>query len=111
LLSGQGASIDTTTAAGRLIFGIFAALAEFERELIRERTLAGLQSAKARGRKGGRRFQLSKAQVKLAQVSMQNKDTPISDLCKELKVSRQTLYRYLSPEGELRDYANQVLRI
>ena len=65
VLAGQGAQIDTTTAAGRLVFGIFAALAEFERELIRERTLAGLKAARARGRKGGRKFALSKAQVRL----------------------------------------------
>lgn len=63
-LAGQGADIDTTTAGGKLVFGIFAALAEFERELIRERTKAGLQAARARGRKGGRRFAMSKAQVR-----------------------------------------------
>ena len=68
VLAGQGAQIDTT-AAGRLVFGIFAALAEFERELIRERTLAGLKAARARGRKGGRKFALSKAQVRLAQAT------------------------------------------
>ena len=66
VLTGQGAQIDTTTAAGRLIFGIFAALAEFERELIRERTVAGLKAARARGRNGGRKFALTKAQVRLA---------------------------------------------
>ncbi len=63
VLAGQGASIDTTTASGKLLFALFAALAEFERELIRERTLAGLASARARGRKGGRPHALSKAQV------------------------------------------------
>ena len=57
VLTGQGAAIDTTTPAGKLVFGIFAALAEFERELISERTTAGLASARARGRKGGRPLQ------------------------------------------------------
>ncbi|MGC9445657.1 recombinase family protein [Cereibacter johrii] len=66
VLTGQGAEIDTTTAAGRMIFGIFATLAEFERDLIRERTVAGLAAARARGRKGGRKFALTKAQVRLA---------------------------------------------
>ncbi len=54
LLAGQGARMDTSTGGGRLVFGIFVALAEFERELIRERTIAGLEAARARGRKGGR---------------------------------------------------------
>ncbi len=56
VLTGHGATIDTTTAAGKLVFGIFAALAEFERELIAERTTAGLASARARGRNGGRPY-------------------------------------------------------
>lgn len=99
VISGQGADIDTSTAAGKLIFGIFAALAEFERELIRERTLAGLQAARARGKKGGRRHQLSKSQVRLAQASMQHKDTNVSELCRELGVSRQTLYQLELPQG------------
>jgi len=109
VLTGQGANIDTTTASGKLVFGIFAALAEFERELIQERTIAGLKSARARGKKGGRKFQLTKNQVKLAQASMKHKDTNVSDLCRELGISRQTLYRYLSPNGELRQYGKQVL--
>ena len=111
VLAGQGADINTTTASGKLVFGIFAALAEFERDLIRERTQAGLASARARGRKGGRTFALSKAQVRLAQAAMSNRDTRISELCKELGVTRSTLYRYVSPEGQLRDYGKQVLRI
>jgi DNA invertase Pin-like site-specific DNA recombinase len=111
VITGQGANIDTSNPSGKLVFGIFAALAEFERELIRERTLAGLTSARARGRKGGRKFQLTKSQVRLAQVSMKNRDTHISELCKELKVSRQSLYRYVSPSGELREYGMQVLNL
>jgi DNA invertase Pin-like site-specific DNA recombinase len=109
VITGQGANIDTSTASGKLIFGIFAALAEFERELIRERTLAGLQSARARGRKGGRKFQLTKAQVRLAQVAMKNRDTHVRELCEELGISRQTLYRYFSHTVEIRDYALHVL--
>ncbi|WP_429727688.1 recombinase family protein [Acinetobacter baumannii] len=61
VLTGKGAQIDTTTASGRMVFGIFATLAEFERDLIRERTMAGLASARARGRKGGRKFALTKS--------------------------------------------------
>jgi DNA invertase Pin-like site-specific DNA recombinase len=99
VLAGQGAEIDTTTASGKLVFGIFAALAEFERELIRERTKAGLAAARARGRKGSRRFDLSKTQVRLAQAAMQNRDTKVSELCEELGVTRSTLYRYVGPRG------------
>ena len=109
VLTGKGAQIDTTTASGRMVFGIFATRAEFERDLILERTMAGLAAARARGRKGGRKFALSKAQVRLAQVAMAQRDTSVSDLCKELGIKRVTLYRYVSPKGELRDYGKRVL--
>ncbi len=109
VLTGKGAQIDTTTASGRMVFGIFATLAEFERDLIRERTMAGLAAARARGRKGGRRFALSKAQVRLAQAAMAQRDTSVSDLCRELGIERVTLYRYVGPTGELRDYGKRVL--
>lgn len=109
VLSGQGVNIDTTTPAGKMIFSIFGALAEFERELIRERTIAGIQAARARGRMGGRKFNLTKAQVRLAEASMKNRDTSVTELCKELKITRATLYKYISPTGELREYAKRVL--
>ncbi|CAM3965456.1 recombinase family protein [Xenorhabdus thuongxuanensis] len=102
VLTGHGAAIDTTTAAGKLVFGIFAALAEFERELISERTLAGLASARARGKKGGRPFKMTAAKLRLAMAAMGQPETKVSDLCKELNITRQTLYRHVSPKGQLR---------
>ena len=111
VLSGQGVNIDTTTPSGRMVFSIFAALSEFERELNRERTIAGLQAARARGRKGGRKFKMTKAQVRLAQASMKNRDTSVSELCKELGITRPTLYRYVGPNGELREFGKKVLGV
>ena len=109
VLTGQGAEIDTTTANGRLIFGIFASLAEYERELISERTKAGLNSARARGRKGGRQFKMTPSKISLAQGAMEKSDTKIVPLCKELGITRQTLYRHISPTGQLRPDAQKVL--
>lgn len=102
VLAGEGAAIDTTTANGRLMFGFFAALSEFERELIVERTKAGLASARARGRKGGRPFKMTAAKLRLAQAAMGQPGTKVSELCTELGVSRQTLYRHVAPKGALR---------
>ncbi len=109
VLTGKGANIDTTTASGKLIFSIFAALSEFERELIRERTKAGLAAARARGRSGERKFALTKAQVRLAQAAMGNKETVVSELCDELGITRATLYRYIDPNGHLREHGKRVL--
>lgn len=109
VLTGQGAAIDTTTASGKLVFGIFAALSEFERELISERTKAGLASARARGRKGGRPHKMTPAMVRLAVASMGQRGTHVGDLCKELDVTRQTLYRHVSPAGELREAGQKLL--
>jgi len=108
VLTGQGADIDTTTATGKMVFGIFATLAEFERELIRERTIAGLEAAKARGRKGGRKFAMTKAQVRLAQASMKEEGVSVGELCKELDITRTTLYRYVAPGGKLRKNGERV---
>lgn len=111
VLTGQGANIDTTTANGRLIFGIFAALAEFESELIRERTMAGLAAARARGRNGGRKFALTKSQLRLAEAAMAARDTKVSELCKEIGVTRSTLYRYVSPDGKIRPHGKKLLAL
>ncbi len=110
VLAGEGAAIDTTTAAGRLSFNLFAALAEFERELIAERTKAGLASARARGRRGGRTPKMTPAKLRLAQAAMANRDTSVGDLCRELGISRQTLYRHVGPKGELRADGSKRLR-
>jgi DNA invertase Pin-like site-specific DNA recombinase len=90
--------IDTTTSGGKLIFHVFAALAEFERDVIRERTQAGLSAARARGRRGGRPkvVGLSDAKkVAMAQALYNDKSNTIGDICKTLRVSRSTLYRYI----------------
>lgn len=109
VLAGEGASIDTTTANGRLVFGIFAALAEFERALIVERTKAGLEAARARGRNGGRPFKMTPAKLRLARAAMGQPETKVADLCAELGVTRQTLYRFVGPKGELRADGEKLL--
>jgi DNA invertase Pin-like site-specific DNA recombinase len=90
-------NIDTTTSGGKLIFHIFGALAEFERNLIRERTTAGLVAARARGRKGGRPKALTMKQRSIAQ-ELYEKRHPIQEICQTLKVSKATLYRYIKTE-------------
>ena len=90
--------IDTTTPQGRLIFGIFASLAEFERELIRERTQAGLKSARARGRKGGRPKGMSKSAMEkaaIAEALYRNGTIPVKKIAEQLDISKTTLYLYL----------------
>jgi DNA invertase Pin-like site-specific DNA recombinase len=86
-------NIDTTTSGGKLIFHIFGALAEFERNLIRERTTAGLMAARARGRKGGRPHVLTARQLSIAQSLYDDPKNSIADICRTLKVSKATLYR------------------
>ena len=90
--------IDTTTPGGKLIFHVFGALAEFERDLIRERTNAGLAAARARGRTGGRppaKGLRSPAALAMARDLYHNTKTPIGDICRQFNISRPTLYRYV----------------
>ena len=109
VLVGEGASIDTTTPNGRPVSGVFAALAEFERELIAERGRAGLASARARGRRGGRRYKMTPAKLRLAQAAMARRETGVGALCSELGITRQTLYRHVDPEGRLRPDGERLL--
>lgn len=109
VLAGEGAAIDTTTAAGKLVFGIFAALAEFERTMITERTKAGIAAARARGRNGGAPFKMTPAKLRLAQAAMGKPETKIGPLCRELGVTRQTLYRHVAPDGSLREHGAKLL--
>ena len=109
VLTGHGATIDTTTAAGKLMFGIFAALAEFERALIVERTQAGLAAARARGRRGGAPYKMTPAKLRLAQAAMGQPETKVGELCKELGITRQTLYRHVTPDGTLRADGQRLL--
>ena len=94
--------IDTTTSAGKLIFHIFGALAEFERDIIKERTNAGLTAARARGRKGGRpKSPLSdERKLQLARQLYEKKTIPVNEMCKTLGIPRSTFYRYLKNHVE-----------
>ena len=109
VLTGHGASIDTTSASGKLVFGIFAALAEFERELIIERTKAGMAAARARGRSGGRPYKMTAAKLRLAMAAMGKPETRVGELCRELGITRQTLYRHVDPKGDLRPDGQKLL--
>src|SRR5512147_1136441 len=88
-------SIDTTTSGGKLVFHIFGALAEFERDIIRERTQAGLTAARSRGRKGGRPKALTPKKAQMAQALYKDKNNTIDEICRTLNIARATLYRYL----------------
>jgi DNA invertase Pin-like site-specific DNA recombinase len=96
-------SIDTTTPGGKLVFHVFGAVAEFERDLILERTMAGLEAARARGRNGGRPPKLDARKLALASRLMRDRETPISEVCEAVGVSRATLYRHLRPDGTPRE--------
>lgn len=105
--------IDTTTAQGRLVFNIFASLAEFEREIIRERTNAGLAAARARGRKGGRRPGLSEEAQRKARIaeSYYNEGLQVNQIAQDLQISKATLYKYLRYRGvKIGEYNKGVIQ-
>jgi DNA invertase Pin-like site-specific DNA recombinase len=92
--------IDTTTSGGKLIFHIFGALAEFERDIIRERTQAGLAATRTRGKRGGRRPNLKPQNIAMVRKLYEDKQTPIEDICRMFKISRMTLWRYVKKAGD-----------
>lgn len=108
VLAGAGVQIDTTTADGRLVFGIFAALAEFEAELIRERTRAGLAVARARGRRGGRPRKITKEVLRTAMAALSAQTTSARIVARRLGVPATTLYMYVNRDGSLKQ-AGQAL--
>ncbi len=93
-------NIDTTTSGGQLIFHIFGALAQFERELIRERTNAGLKAARVRGRMGGRPVQLNKQEIRKLKKHYDKDDLSVMEICKLFNITKPTLYRYLKNESQ-----------
>ena len=109
VLAGAGAEIDTSTANGRLIFGIFAALAEFERELIAERTRAGLAAARARGRHGGRPRKMDRAMLQMAMTAMAARETNAQDLARRLGITTTTLYMYVNGDGTVKAPGQKLL--
>ena len=92
-------NIDTTSIGGRLVFHLFSALAEFERNLIRERTRAGLTAARARGRKGGRKKRLDPAKREVALQLYHERQHTVEEICRMMGVGRSTLYNYLAEAG------------
>ena len=109
VLAGAGAQIDTTTANGRLVFSIFAALAEFETELIRERTMAGLAAARARGRLGGRPRKMTKETLAMAMAAMANPEVNASEVAQRLGITTTTLYTYVNGDGSVKEAGQRLL--
>lgn len=109
VLTGHGAQIDTTTPHGKLVFGMFASLAEFERELIIERTKAGIAAARARGRLGGRPRKMDAATLKMAMAAMQDNASVATQVAKRLGISTSTLYEYVNGDGSLKELGAMLL--
>lgn len=95
-------SLDTSTPGGKLVFHVFASMAEFERDVIRERTMAGLEAARARGRKGGRKPAMDEKKIALARRMMSDRENNATEVAETLGISKATLYRYVGPNGQSR---------
>ncbi|NJN23782.1 MAG: recombinase family protein [Acaryochloridaceae cyanobacterium RL_2_7] len=106
---GLGAEIDTNTANGRLFFAVFAALAEYERELISERTRAGLQAARARGRKGGRPRKMDTTRLQMAMTAMSDPNASPKDVAQKFGITTTTLYMYVNGDGSPKEAGKKLL--
>lgn len=109
VLTGIGAEIDTTTPNGKLFFAVFAALAEYERDLIRERTNAGIRSARARGKFGGRPRKMDRTMIQMAMNAMSDPKSVARDVAKKLGVTTPTLYMYINGDGSPKPIAIEIL--
>ncbi len=109
ILTGQGMQMDTTTSQGKLLFGMFATLAEFERELIVERTRAGLAAARARGRLGGRPRKMDINALNMARAAMSDHKAVGKDVAKRLGITTTTLYAYVNGDGSLKEVGQKLL--
>ncbi|MBU6140403.1 MAG: recombinase family protein [Proteobacteria bacterium] len=109
ILTGQGMQMDTTTPQGKLLFGMFATLAEFERELIAERTKAGLAAARARGRLGGRPRKMDINTLNMARAAMSDHKSIGKDVAKRLGITTTTLYAYVNGDGSLKEAGQRLM--
>ena len=109
VLTGAGAQIDTTTENKRLVLGIFAALAEFEAELVRERTCAGLAAARARGRLGGRPRKMTRERLTMAMSALADRKSKPTVVAQNLNIARTTLYDYLNGDGSPKEAGQRLL--
>lgn len=109
VLTGHGAAIDTTKPEGKLVFSIFAALAEFERDLLIERTRAGLDAARARGRSGGRPRKMTSSKIRMAMAAMSDPTSKAEGVARELGITTTTLYDYINGDGTPKKLALDVI--
>jgi len=109
VLTGLGTQIDSTTPEGKLMFGMFASLAEFERDIIVERTKAGLAAARARGRLGGRPRKMDVTTLKMAMSAMEDNKSVAMEVAKRLSITTTTLYTYINGDGTLKELGVRLL--
>jgi DNA invertase Pin-like site-specific DNA recombinase len=109
VITGQGAQIDTASSHGKLVFGMFAALAEFERELIIERTQAGLKAARARGRMGGRPRKMDIHTLNMAMSAMSDQKAVAKQVAKRLGITTTTLYMYVNGDGSAKEAGQKLI--